>query len=128
VARPVLQTHPTFAAQTSRGQVGSFQLLECFGANSSPRVASRAIGGEVWFAFTIQNRFGHDGSGGISGAQKENIVFSLHVHHPFRVGSQPILSLEALLVSLANSGTSRKHSFRHFIRLRWKEDSAAASL
>jgi hypothetical protein len=91
-------------------------------------VASRAIGGEVWFAFSIQNRFGHDGSGGISGAQKENIVFSLHVHHPFRVGSQPILSLEALLVSLANSGTSRKHSFRHFIRLRWKEDSAAASL
>jgi hypothetical protein len=61
---------PMFAAEACGGNLRRFELLERFGADLAGGITSGAEGGEMGLAVTVQNRFGHDGAGGIAGAQE----------------------------------------------------------
>ena len=44
------------------------------GIDAASGKAASAVGGETRFAFLIENGFGHDGTGGIAGAKKQDVV------------------------------------------------------
>src|ERR1700683_5054054 len=74
---------PILAAEGRGGKMGRFKLAEGFGANRSRGVAAGAVGSESGAAFMIEDCLGHDGAGGISGAQEERVVGAMHGVHPF---------------------------------------------
>src|SRR5277367_4463764 len=102
---------PRFATQVSGGDSGEFKLLECLRLNSSRRMTASAVGSENAPRFAVQNGFGHDGAGRISGAQEQNVVETRHAAYPFltslsvgqQLGSQhDSLGLVARMNALAN--------------------------
>src|ERR1019366_6356711 len=44
-------------------------------------MAASTVGRECRSTFKVQDRLGHDGAGGVSRAQEESVVTSLHRHH-----------------------------------------------
>src|SRR5450631_2755393 len=69
---------PALTAQASRGQVSHFQLPQSLGADCSRGMAPGAVRGEIRLALLIRDGFGHDRTRRVPGAQKQNVVVSLH--------------------------------------------------
>lgn len=76
---------PVLAAQIDSRQASCFELFESKRIDAAGGKAARAVGGEVGSAFLVQDGFGHDGAGGVAGAEKENVVVIVHdLNYPSR--------------------------------------------
>jgi hypothetical protein len=69
---------PVFAAQIGDGKTRGFELRDGVRADATGSAASRAVGVEVRTAFLVEDDFRHDGTGGVSGAEEEDVVGSGH--------------------------------------------------
>jgi len=69
---------PTFAAETLGGQASDFELAQGPGMNTSNGVAAGAIRREGGRAAFVEDGFGHDRAGGISGAEEEDVIAGRH--------------------------------------------------
>jgi hypothetical protein len=56
-------------------------------------MTARTIGGETRTAFALHDRLGHDGTGGVAGAKKQNVG----VRHESSLGSQCGYAMASLL-------------------------------
>src|SRR5258707_3562826 len=54
------------------------ELPQCFSSNHAGGVTSRAVSGKGRLSLAVQNSFGHDGTGRVAGAQKQDVVTALH--------------------------------------------------
>ena len=73
---------PTLTAQPGGGYVSQLELLDRFRTNRARGMASRAVGDEDRLSFVVEDRFGHDGTGGVTGAQKKNVEVNGHFQSP----------------------------------------------
>ena len=65
---------PALAAQIGRGEFGRFELLERERIDAAGGKAAGAVSGEIGLAFLVEDGFGHDGTGRIAGAEKEDVA------------------------------------------------------
>src|SRR5208282_5353394 len=65
---------PGFAPEAKAGQSGGFELTKRGGMDVAFGMTARAEGGEGGKSFFVEDGFGKDGTGGISGTEKEDVV------------------------------------------------------
>src|SRR5215831_14454718 len=70
---------PIFAAQAIRRQFCRFNLANSGGMNFAFRMTPGTVSRESRESLFLHDRFGHDGPGGVSRTQKQNVIAVAHI-------------------------------------------------
>jgi hypothetical protein len=70
---------PTFTAGVDLRHTSNFQLPDGSRSNHARRLASGTEGCKHRPAFEVQKRFRHDGTRGITGAKKQDVIVRWHI-------------------------------------------------